>query len=410
MSAPHAQQGYTLVLLLVSLLGGSVLWTQGNLHSRQHLPYLAGTPSEPLIQAEQARQHLLSYAATYALFYGPRGAGVGHLPCPDTDVSLPVGQGANDGPNPPCAQPRHSAAHPSVGASASPERIVRGKVAGYLPRQISLPGYRFAFGEQHTQRFHYAVADTLINNPVNRVVNPGTLSGQAQDASAVLAEVLYHSPGSDQAGELSTAPLTAQSLLQAIRPAVASWVIRRLNDTGSIGCLAQTALTKRHSAQAALTSGVAVSGQDEPNSPSSAARSAKLSWCAEHQSWLQSCHASSDAGAPQATRNPQNAGGLQSLNVPFLALPEVQRQLVLLLSDALPLDTSCHIASLRDVFVEHVPATDHWFFRNAWHRWVELDTATPCQAAEPGHCRLVLDNQRLPDYSLAPVRLRWLRS
>lgn len=410
MNNARAQHGYTLILLLVSLLGGSMLWTQGNVHSRQHLPFLTGKADESLIQAEQARQNLLSYASSYALFYGPRGAGLGHLPCPDIDISLPVGQGGHDGPDPPCASQRRATWHDDVNASQLQHSKLPDAVAGYLPRQISLPNYRFAFGEQHTQRFHYAVSDAIINNPVNRIVNPGTLATARHPSPAVLAELIYQAPGFYRGSAIRTSPLTRESLLQVIRPAVAAWVVGRLGSTGWLMCLAQLQGWEPSAAPPARTTGAAGTDDHEAEELVTEPSTGSLTPCRDGQGWLRSCRSLRADGAAQAGLNLQADTAAQPVNVPFIELSDAQQALVVMLADAVPQTTPCNSVQLREMFVEHIPATEHWFFRNRWHHWVQLDTSSPCRAAEQKDCRLVLDDHRPAAQAASPIRLRWQNS
>ena len=106
----------------------------------------------------QSRQALLSYSALYPYLYGPKGAGMGHLPCPDTDSLLleSMDWSINHGPNPPCGN---------------------GPVAvGHLPSHISFSEERYMIHAGTGRRVEYTVSSTVINNPTNRPVNPDLIS------------------------------------------------------------------------------------------------------------------------------------------------------------------------------------------------------------------------------------------
>ena len=161
------QRGYAMLLLMPSLLALTVSIsivqpTIDNMRIRQ-LQVLA-----------DVRQQLIAYSASYLESYKPTGAGPGHLPCPDTDHSpdeYQVQAGLRgDGPNPPCGS--HSIA------------------VGKLPRHISHGKSRYAFHLEDKHALWYAVDTRFINNPVNRVVNPDTtgrirLNGELPAAAVI---------------------------------------------------------------------------------------------------------------------------------------------------------------------------------------------------------------------------------
>jgi hypothetical protein len=172
------QRGYMLIVLMLSMLGISAALLGGapifwHLGDAQHKREVLGN----------AKTALLSYAVNYIDLYGPRGAGLGHLPCPDTDINDTSANKSNqpasvdaswryDGPNPPCGN---------------------GVVAnGRLPRHLTALTGRYSFHQQPAQQLLYSVSTRYINNPSNRIVNPITKSEvQAFMNQYVVARVTF---------------------------------------------------------------------------------------------------------------------------------------------------------------------------------------------------------------------------
>jgi len=131
-----------------------------------------GQDKRVFIDLDDARIALLAYSTNYVDHYGARGAGLGHLPCPDTDgeAGFESGNRSKDGPNPPCGQKRVA--------------------AGWLPRHLNVTEGRYVFHSQSRQRLLYAVSSAFINNPSNRIVNPDTQSTfQFYDMDGVIAVI-----------------------------------------------------------------------------------------------------------------------------------------------------------------------------------------------------------------------------
>ena len=169
---------------------------------------------------QTARQALLTYAALYPWFYGPRGAGPGHLPCPDTDslAMAPWSQASSrDGPNPPC------------GTASS--------ATGQLPRHVNLPGHRFVFHVEPYQRLEYRVSSDMINNPVNRVVNDDVIRAE-QGLGPFVAWVgqPVDENGQSPSG-ISQAPVSRESLLPGVRQSVTAWLLWQVNRERGEACL-----------------------------------------------------------------------------------------------------------------------------------------------------------------------------
>jgi hypothetical protein len=210
------QSGYALLLMLFVLLGAGVA---GFSRLAGHHGATAQGFTTAQYAMQTARQAMLSYTALYPYLYGPRGAGPGHLPCPDTDVSTiaHASQASNrDGPNPPCGS----------------EAVA----TGLLPRQVNLPGYRYVFHVEPFQRFEYLVSSDMINNPVNRMVNDDVIRG-VQGELPFLAWIRQPLVDQGQSTALiSQVPITRRSLLPGVRQSVAAWLVQRINRQTSRGC------------------------------------------------------------------------------------------------------------------------------------------------------------------------------
>lgn len=200
MIARQFQQGHAL-LLMMSLLAtaGSVTllsWSS---------PELTPDAEQAMAQRREllsARQALQVYAALYPTLYGPRGAGPGHLPCPDTTGA--------DGPDPPCGRQRQA--------------------TGRLPGQVSLPARRYAFIEQPGIQPGYHVDASLINNPTNRIVNVGRLDATGLETPFVVRVFTQPGESSGQAvlfPDRRTVPLDERQAVlsvNALKPGVLAMV------------------------------------------------------------------------------------------------------------------------------------------------------------------------------------------
>lgn len=201
------------------MLGVSGLWVASNgLKSNS----LRGDQATEL---ERARRALISYAVNYVDHYGVQGAGIGHLPCPDTDSPNDTHSDpwVRDGPNPPCGG----------------ERVEH----GWLPRHVDTMTGRYHFHTRRRQRLWYAVSGQFINNPVNRIVNAETKGqisiGSFDDIVAVLtvppldAKITHsyawwkntaNEPGPDAYAVVRTNDIKLPAMQR-----VADWLLSRLN-------------------------------------------------------------------------------------------------------------------------------------------------------------------------------------
>lgn len=305
------------------------------------------------LQLAQARAALIHYAVSYIDHYGPQGAGPGHFPCPDTD--------------PPVSY-KNQTTEPWSKDGPNPPCGRHAVATGWLPRHVNVNGGRYHFHARPQQRLRYAVSGQFINNPINREVNPNTKGdiklGQFNDIIAVLGLPslstisLYNEP-EWSFGKLETdgayAIVRADAIWQPLLQRVASWLLTQLNNAIELRC----------------------GGNDG------------LSSCAQEWLWPAECDATS------AT------------------------MLLHWLTD-LPMHTACsesvEVVLTMPLWLEGVPISKHWFVRNHWYRFVDIQIDNVCKPS-PGLCRVGLinnskpthtDNIHLPDASshVRPRRIR----
>lgn len=345
----YRQSGFALLMMVVVVFG---VGTLGATLMADHAKSQLSRALSPLSTADRrlltgARQSLISYAALYHFMYGPRGAGSGHLPCPDTDDFVPAWQSSlsdnriasGGSPNPPC------------GRSAVAQ--------GYLPRHIRMPAQRYAFHAEPSQIAIYQVAGQVINNPVNRVVNPSIVDmpSQAAEVAAVISLPVIHS------GKRSASVVVSfDALLSGVRPAVAAWIIGKVESLTLAWCRVQPALDEgQHQVQAISTTISALQ-------------------CHDYRSRLESC--------PLDT-------------------------LLLLLVDNLPASDGCAVDAIEQLTIDGIPAIQHWFLRNQWLNWIDIRSTTECMKNPDDVCQLQLirapDNQEstVLSASLDRIVLQW---
>ena len=186
----HTQRGVVvLIMFLVMFLAGAsvfISFVSNNLISQKY-------NNEAIIALRDAKEALIAYAVTHGDFFGPAGAGPGHLPCPDTN-----GDGLE---NLPC------------GLDA----------IGRLPRSVTVPlpaantilelsDYNIGIDEQ----LWYALADPARRTPVgpfnSNTTTTHTLNGQDDIAAVLIApgEALTSQtrPSNDEADYLDGANAT----------------------------------------------------------------------------------------------------------------------------------------------------------------------------------------------------------
>lgn len=210
------QAGFALLLMLFVLLSAGISGLQ-QIRSYRTVTTPGFTTDQYALQT--ARQALLAYTALYPWLYGPRGAGPGHLPCPDTDA-LTVAPwspaSTRDGPNPPC------------GSAAI--------AIGQLPRHVNLPGNRYVFHVESHQRLEYGVSTDMINNPVNRMVNDEVIRGD-HGKFPVVAWIRQPLDGNGHSQATpARVPVTRESLMPGVRQSVAAWLVRQVNRERDAAC------------------------------------------------------------------------------------------------------------------------------------------------------------------------------
>ncbi|MFK8081897.1 MAG: hypothetical protein AB8B97_16545 [Granulosicoccus sp.] len=319
----HPDSGYVLLSLLVLLLGVGGGWMSLSANAR-----LQSSSSSLLSLQERqglvsARQALLSYATLYPYLYGPTGAGPGHLPCPDSDgfrefTSTPQSEKnqRRDGPNPPCA---------SLNGTT-----------GLLPRHTLLPGHRYLFHAESSQRYEYHVVGGMVNNPLNRIVNLQVLKSSAQETVATISL-----PSSNAKSRVGQVTITGQSLINSTVASVASWLLQR--------------------SKLALQASCAVVNDDSTDSSES--------------------FAGADCRSQSST--------------PYVQC-EHEDTLVLVLDKPLVRSGDCLGDSLASNTLEGVPALRHWFVRNRWYQSMVLVIRDECRSGQLSalECELYLSTEQ----------------
>jgi len=337
------QRGYTLLLSLITLLGVGSAWIAGiTVHTTTSR---TDQSADQTLALSQARAALISYAVNYIDHYGAQGAGVGHLPCPDTDKpdepdSPLADTWHRDGPNPPCA--KQAVEH------------------GWLPRHVNVRDGRFHFHTRSRQRLLYAVSGQFVNNPVGRIVNPSTDSGfrvgHYTDVIAVLATPPLDEDLADDKFWLSQNLIanqgTAFSLIRmadlhkASMQRVGGWLVSHLNNAMEQRCA--------------------------PNN--------ETNQCGLIDRYLLQCDTERK----------------------LILLHWLNTELA-------PIDCENQEHFLQSTFtlLENVPIQRHWFMRNKWFEFVELSFDQDCFMVTGLGCRFTLlpidDDMEILKIGLQPL-------
>jgi hypothetical protein len=343
------QQGFSLVILLTLLaaIGGYALTAM----SASLRPSLS-LASAVHINAElgQSRQALISYSAHYLYLYGPKGAGIGHLPCPDTSSlnSDATSWSVNQGPNPPCGN------HPVA--------------VGHLPSHISFPKGRYMLHAGFGPRVDYTVSDRVINNPGNHPVSPALMlavSSNLQHAALIRHQALTFNSNRTISSEII---ITKKALMLAIRPAVAAWLVEKLNDQGSLLCVLNQKIL--------LPDNFYELGDR----------------CHQLGQLAQRCNSEENASKVWQTTSEKFQSNL----------------LLLYLADVVTEQFQCATSTLEQIHIDYVPAKQHWLVRNGWLNWISVKHDDQCVQLPLQICRLIYFNQRSPDAQPEPLVLRWI--
>ncbi|MFK7855578.1 MAG: hypothetical protein AB8B79_15750 [Granulosicoccus sp.] len=344
MTNRYRQSGYALLLMLLALAAGSTWWLIDVSRTLVTLKSHAGfTPNDQRAMI-QARQSLLSYASLYPFLYGPTGSGPGHLPCPDTDTDTDTDTHSQNG---------SGATHPFSGDSPNPPCGSTTYIQAALPRHISLPGKRYSFHSEPFQRFLYSVYSHVVNNPVNRIVNPSFLSSN-EDMHAVAATIEYQTGVSqDPDGPELTARISNAALLEVVKPAVAAWVLD-IVERSALGLCRATYPENHFHRNGGGRESVALRDlkSNDPNHFSA--------WSQECQALIelaQTCANSVDKSIDRST---------------------IERSILLLVVDQVPLGDTCADIDLQHSTIESVAISRHWFFRNLWYEWMHVEHKPEC--------------------------------
>jgi hypothetical protein len=172
-----AQRGYVGFVLLVFLLPVSVISAVSYNGFGSKLRIDTDVRMQRL---QRARNALLEHVLSYHENYSPRGAGLGHFPCPDRDPP-DDNSIANDGPNPPCAR-----AGTQLGLFPRSVLVENSLLLGADHKRVLLDS-----GIVHSSdRLWYHVSASHINNPVSTVVNDLTVGELNVDGTDDIVAVL----------------------------------------------------------------------------------------------------------------------------------------------------------------------------------------------------------------------------
>lgn len=279
------------------------------------------------LQLSQARDALIHYAVNYIDHYGVQGAGPGHFPCPDTDP------------------PEHSNVQltdPWIKDGPNPPCGKSQIASGWLPRHVNVNNGRYHFHSRSQQRLRYAVSNQFINNPINRVVNADSVSdiklGQFDNVIAVVSLPSYEFELDRSMPQWSFEELINNSayavvrtddILKPLMRRVGSWLLGQLNSALEQFC------------------------RNGSNSTG----------CAQEWAWQVKCEALADTMLLHwLTRNAIDA--------------------------SCPESTESLLAS--KLWLEDVPLKRHWFVRNRWYQFIDLQIDGSCKPELAAHCRFAI--------------------
>lgn len=324
-----------MILVLLVLSGLSLTWITSVSDGQSSTKLSSAAAWRKATILNDAQQSLLSYSALYPFLYGPRGAGPGHLPCPDTDSTLnsaaaggvsqiaPYYRGfSQDGPNPPCG---------SLSIAT-----------GQFPRHALLVSQKYLFHSEPDQRISYQVDSSWINNPTNRVVNVG-MPDRSPDGSLVVVATMSMPAESDNK-TVTSLPVYQRTLMTGLRPALAAWLMNLANKRLPETC--------RHSARRL--------GAENTSIPTAGAEHEQLP--------IQPC-------------KPLSTAESTCVNDAVLRL----------LVDGIKQDSVCLDRQLQQLTIEDVPASQHWFVRNHWMDWISVSVSAACRELVNEYCHLNIE-------------------
>lgn len=317
-----AERGYAGFLFLFFMLPASVLSTMSyNGFANEH-----GIDTDVRIKRlQRARNALFEHVLSYHHNYSPRGAGLGHFPCPDRDPP-DDNSIANDGPNPPCARaatqlglfPRSVLVENPLLSEADHKRVL-------LDSGIV----------QSSDRLWYHVSAAHINNPVATVVNDLTTGELTVDGINDIVAVLIAGgpPLLHQRGELAGVHDSLEG---------------ENADSDSIYSSSRSA---KHNDQL-----VYISGHD-------LRLAMRNRITAKVAQWLRNFSNRRCAASQACFPSPSSPGSCRA-----------ESQTGLLPLSQLPCENNLAIAGS----LEGVALAEHWFVRNQWHRRVLYRVDAAC--------------------------------
>lgn len=371
MKAPATQRGVVvLVLLVLTSLAGSALLAVHSSRASTAAQERALIKKSELLHARDA---LISYTTHYPYLYGPRGAGVGHFPCPDTDSSMESTTrvwSLRLGPNPPCG-------------SHTTEQ-------GWLPAHISFPNHRYSFNADINVPVSYQVSGRFINNPVNRAVNPDVVMN-THKASIPVVKLYQRFPQNEASYPNNfSAVITPAMLLLSTKPAVASWFVSRVSQLSSLQCATFVMHGLRNQQEPLL---------GFPNPPE-VENSQEADWCSQFYEITKQCE--------KTIRFPSGFM-MESEVVDTYEFSEANNDHsqfnILLVSDEFPNEYDCEKSPESQLFIEGVLATSHWFVRNHWESWLKLMIDDDCLVDTLFNCEF----EKFDELSekTSPLVVRW---
>jgi len=370
MKTNNSQAGAALLVFFVLLASSGFAFLFGGSYIVQ-----SGRASYPTLndrlELMQSRQALLSYSSLYPFLYGPRGAGPGHFPCPDTDSSVhfnALDWSRRAGPNPPC------------GSSI--------KTTGNLPSHINIGNKRYLVHSKIMSPVSYQVSTGVINNPVNRPVNPNfTFAEESPDWFPVLLRetTSYGGEGSHIVSEM---PITNAALLQSLRPAVAAWFVNRVSELFGQACLASV-VSSIETSQLLDSSEVDHLDRNAQGFDLEVV-SHNNDRCQQLSEYARTCHeleklktepvinVSEELVMPAATAGNQN--------MRIIVGGELSSLVLLMIVDEIPANLNCTASELNQATIEYSSIGRHWFTVNKWPEWFSLQFDLTCVMTVLAEC------------------------
>lgn len=217
-------------------------------------------------------------------------------------------------------------------------------------------------------RVDYTVSARVINNPGNYPVNPEQMSISPTDLQhiAILRQqVLRASTNRIHSSEIM---LTKMALMLAVRPSVAAWLTGKFNVQGRSVCvLNQKTLLQEN-----------LHEFDDR--------------CRQVGQLVLRC------------RSEENLS-----NVWQATSEKFQSNLLLLyLADVISEQFQCAESAFEQIYIDYVPAKQHWLIRNGWLDWISVEHDAQCVQLPREPCRAIYFNLGVQETLLEPLIVRWV--